>query len=232
MKDITIAIDGYSSCGKSTFAKAIAKRLGYTFIDSGAMYRCVTLYALRNNLINADGSVQREALVAQLPLINIRLLYNTQSEKNDVFLNEENVENEIRLARVSDNVSRIAEIGEVRQRMVALQQEMGRGKAIVMDGRDIGTVVFPSAELKIFMTALPEVRARRRYEELLGKGVKTTLEEVEKNIRQRDSIDENRDVSPLRRAHDAVLLDNSSMSVEEQMTWVMQLIENCRRDNA
>jgi cytidylate kinase len=229
MKDIIIAIDGYSSCGKSTFAKAIARQLGYTFIDSGAMYRCITLYALRNGMINADGSIQREKLIAALPLINIRLLYNDKAERNDVFLNEENVENEIRLSRVSDNVSRVAEIGEVRKRMVALQQEMGKNKAIVMDGRDIGTVVFPNAELKIFMTASPEVRAQRRYQELLGKGVQATLEEVEKNICQRDYIDENRDVSPLRRASNAVLLDNSNMSVDEQMRWVMDLIAERRR---
>ena len=229
MKDIIIAIDGYSSCGKSTFAKAIAKQLGYTFIDSGAMYRCVTLYALRNGMINAAGNVQREALTAALPLISITLRYNANAERNDVFLNGENVENEIRLSRVSGNVSRVAEIGEVRKRMVALQQEMGRNKAIVMDGRDIGTVVFPNAELKIFMTASPEVRAQRRYQELMGKGVQASLEEVEKSIRQRDSIDENRDVSPLRRASDAVLLDNSSMSVDEQMRWVMDLIAERRR---
>ncbi len=229
MKDIIIAIDGYSSCGKSTFAKAIAKLLGYTFIDSGAMYRCVTLYAVRNGMINADGSVKKEQLIAALPLINIRLLYNTKIEKNDVFLNEENVEDEIRLARVSDNVSRVAEIGEVRERMVALQQEMGKNKAIIMDGRDIGTVVFPNAELKIFMTASPEVRAERRYQELLGKGVQTTLMDVERNIRQRDHIDENRDVSPLRRANNAVLLDNSHMTVEEQMKWVMDLIAERRK---
>ena len=229
MKDIIIAIDGYSSCGKSTFAKAIAKQLGYTFIDSGAMYRCVTLYALRNSMINANGDVQRETLIAALPLISIKLLYNANAERNDVFLNGENVENEIRLSRVSGNVSRVAEIGEVRARMVALQQEMGRNKAIVMDGRDIGTVVFPNAELKIFMTASPEVRAQRRYQELMGKGVQAALEEVEKSIRQRDSIDENRDVSPLRRASDAVLLDNSRMSVDEQMRWVMDLIAERRR---
>ncbi|MDR3365401.1 MAG: (d)CMP kinase [Prevotellaceae bacterium] len=225
MKDIIIAIDGYSSCGKSTFARAIAERLGYTFIDSGAMYRAVTLYALRHRMVNADGSVDRDDLAAALPLISIRLLRSAQGGgQNSVFLNDEDVTEEIRLVGVSDNVSYVSELAEVRKHLVAQQREMGRNKAVVMDGRDIGTVVFPNAELKIFMTASPEIRAQRRYRELTEKGVNVSLQEVESNIRQRDAIDENRMVSPLRKAKDAVLLDNSHISVDEQMEWVMKLI--------
>ncbi|MDR3189104.1 MAG: (d)CMP kinase [Prevotellaceae bacterium] len=224
MKDIIIAIDGYSSCGKSTFAKAIAEKLGYTFIDTGAMYRAVTLYALRHQLIRADGSVDEKGLTAALPSISIRLLRSAQSGGNSVFLNGEDVSEEIRLAGVSDSVSRVSELAPVREHLVAQQRAMGQRRAVVMDGRDIGTVVFPHAELKIFMTASPEVRAQRRYRELRAKGVETSLQEVESNIRQRDAIDENRAVSPLRKANDAVLLDNSCMSVEEQMAWVMKLI--------
>ncbi|MDR1342433.1 MAG: (d)CMP kinase [Prevotellaceae bacterium] len=224
MKNIIIAIDGYSSCGKSTFAKAIAAKLGYTFIDSGAMYRAATLYAMRRQQINADGSVKKEELTAALPLIDIKLLRSEQRGENSVFLNGEDVTEEIRLAGVSNNVSRVSELAPVREHMVALQRAMGQGKAIVMDGRDIGTVVFPHAELKIFMTALPEIRAQRRYRELVAKGVKTSLGEVERNIRQRDAIDENRAVSPLRKADDALLLDNSHMSVDEQVEWALKLV--------
>ncbi|MDR2813527.1 MAG: (d)CMP kinase [Prevotellaceae bacterium] len=224
MKDIIIAIDGYSSCGKSTFAKAIAEKLGYTFIDTGAMYRAVTLYAMRHNLISGEGSVNREALTAALPLISIRLLRNAQGGGNNVFLNGEDVTEEIRLAGVSDNVSRVSELAPVREHLVAQQRAMGQSKAVVMDGRDIGTVVFPNAELKIFMTASPEIRAQRRYRELVEKGVKTSLQEVENNIRQRDAIDENRAVSPLRKADNAALLDNSNMSVAEQMEWALKLV--------
>jgi cytidylate kinase len=228
MKDIIIAIDGYSACGKSTFAKAISAKLGYTFIDSGAMYRAVTLYALRNNLINEDGAVKIDELIEHLPNINVRQAYNKESGKNETFLNNENVEDEIRLNKVSDSVSRISEIAEVRERMVALQQVMGKMKSIVMDGRDIGTTVFPDAELKIFMTADTKVRALRRYNELLGKGVSTTLEEVEKNLKERDYIDENRVVSPLRRAADALILDNSNLTLEQEMEWVVGIIEERR----
>jgi cytidylate kinase len=228
MKDIIIAIDGYSSCGKSTFAKAIAEKLGYTFIDTGAMYRAVTLYALRHHRTGAGGSVDGEALTAVLPLISIRLLRNARSGENSVFLNGEDVTEAIRLADVSDSVSRVSELAAVREHLVAQQRAMGQRKAVVMDGRDIGTVVFPHAELKIFMTASPEIRAQRRYRELVAKGVKTSPEEVENNIRQRDAVDERRAVSPLRKADDAVLLDNSCMSVEEQMEWVMKLIASIR----
>ncbi|MDR3328866.1 MAG: (d)CMP kinase [Prevotellaceae bacterium] len=224
MKDIIIAIDGYSSCGKSTFAKAIAAALGYTFIDSGAMYRAVTLYALRHGLVAGDGRVLERQLVATLPRIDIRLAYSPERGASDVFLNGENVSEELRLTPVAGHVSRVSELAEVRRRMVAMQQEMGRRKAIVMDGRDIGTVVFPQAELKIFMTAAPEIRAMRRYQELLAKGASATLEEIERSVRQRDETDENRAVSPLRKAPDAVLLDNSHLSVGEQLAWVMQRI--------
>lgn len=228
MKDITIAIDGYSSCGKSTFAKAIAEKLGYTFIDTGAMYRAVTLYALRQRLISGAGVVNGDGLRAALPLISIRLLRDAQGGGNTVFLNGEDVTEEIRLSAVSDNVSRVSELAPVRAHLVAQQRAMGQQKAVVMDGRDIGTVVFPCAELKIFMTALPEIRAQRRYLELSAKGVQTSPEEVERSIRQRDAIDENRAVSPLRKADDAVLLDNSYMSVEEQMEWVLKLATSIR----
>jgi cytidylate kinase len=224
MKKIIIAIDGYSSCGKSTFAKAIAAKLGYTFIDSGAMYRAVTLFAIRNGLVNADGSIKKQELIAALPQINIRLSHSTQTNKSEVFLNGENVEKEIRLGEVSSNVSRVSEIGKVRERMVALQQEMGMQKAIVMDGRDIGTVVFPQAELKIFMTADPTVRAQRRYKELTDKGEMVNLADIEKNIRERDYIDENRTESPLRKAADAIVLNNSNLTVAQQMQWAMELI--------
>ncbi|MDR1416508.1 MAG: (d)CMP kinase [Prevotellaceae bacterium] len=222
--NIIIAIDGYSSCGKSTFTKAIAAKLGYTFIDTGAMYRAATLYAMRHHLINADGSVKKEELSAALPLVNIKLVRSAQSGENSVLLNGEDVTEEIRLAGVSDNVSRVSELAPVRELMVAQQRAMGQDKAIVMDGRDIGTVVFPHAELKIFMTASPEIRAQRRYKELVAKGVETSLSEVERNIRQRDAIDENRAVSPLRKADDAVLLDNSYMSIDEQVEWALKLI--------
>ncbi|MDR0711040.1 MAG: (d)CMP kinase [Prevotellaceae bacterium] len=228
MRDIIIAIDGYSSCGKSTFAKAIAKQLGYTFIDTGAMYRAVTLYAMRHRLIAADGSVKQEELTAALPRIGISLVRNAQSGENSVFLNGEDVSEEIRLPGVSDNVSRVSELASVREYLVAQQRAMGQNKAVVMDGRDIGTVVFPHAELKIFMTASPEIRAQRRYRELLAKGAKASLNEVENNIRQRDAIDENRAVSPLRKAGDAVLLDNSHMTVAEQMEWALRLITSIR----
>ncbi|MGL4908852.1 MAG: (d)CMP kinase [Bacteroidales bacterium] len=223
-QDIIIAIDGYSACGKSTFAKAIAKRLGYRFIDTGAMYRSVTLYALEHQIIRPDDSIDKEALIMALPKINIQLNYNKKTERTETFLNKKNVEEEIRLALVSKYVSRIAEIAEVRKRMVALQQEMGKSKCIVMDGRDIGTAVFPNADLKIFMTANSEIRTQRRYDEMLKKGKKISFEEIRKNLQERDHIDENRSNSPLSKAKDAFLLDNSNMSLEQQMEWIMNLI--------
>lgn len=219
-RKVVIAVDGYSSCGKSTFAKAIAKRLGYAYIDSGAMYRATTLYGLQNGMFDANGALSAPKLIAALPLINITFCFNGEKQRNETFLNGVCVEDEIRTIAVADKVSRVAEIGEVREQMVRLQQQMGKEKGIVMDGRDIGTVVFPDAEFKIFMTADPLIRAQRRYDELKAKGEVVDINEVEANIRQRDHIDENREVSPLRKASDAYILDNSHMTVEEQMGWV------------
>ncbi|WP_320054544.1 (d)CMP kinase [uncultured Acetobacteroides sp.] len=219
-RKVVIAVDGYSSCGKSTFAKAIAKRLGYAYIDSGAMYRATTLYGLQNGMFDANGVLNAQKLIAALPLINITFRFNGEKQRNETFLNGVCVEDEIRTIAVADKVSHVAEIGEVREQMVLLQQQMGKEKGIVMDGRDIGTVVFPDAEFKIFMTADPAIRAQRRYDELKAKGEEVDINEVEENIRKRDYIDENREVSPLRRANDAHILDNSHMTVEEQMVWV------------
>ena len=220
MKKIIIAIDGYSSGGKSTFAKAVAAKLGYIFIDTGAMYRAVTLYAMRQGI--AD---DRAAITAALPGIRIDFRFNPQTGRSDVYLNGENVETEIRRIDVSNRVSSVSSIPEVRAKLVAMQQEMGRAKGVVMDGRDIGTVVFPDAELKIFMTADSRVRAERRYKELTAKGETVSMEEIERNIRERDRQDETRGVSPLRRAADAVLLDNSRMTVEQQMEWIDEQLE-------
>lgn len=219
-KKIIIAIDGYSSCGKSTFAKALAARLGYIFIDTGAMYRAVTLYAMREGIADRP-----QAVVDALPKIEIAFRFNPESERSEVYLNGENVEREIRRIDVSNRVSTISSIPEVRVKLVALQQAMGEARGVVMDGRDIGTVVFPNAELKIFMTADPRVRAERRYKELLAKGEEVSLADIEKNVRERDRQDETRAVSPLRRAEDAVVLDNSHMTVEEQMEWVDGLLK-------
>jgi len=221
---IIIAIDGHSSCGKSTIAKALAAKLGYIFIDSGAMYRAVTLFALRHNLI-VDGEVKREELIAALPQIKIEFRYNTEVKKSDVFLNGENVEEEIRQLPVSQNVSPVATIAEVRAAMVRLQKELGKNKGIVMDGRDIGTVVFPEAELKFFVTASAEIRARRRFDELIAKGENISYPEILKNVEERDRIDSTRKASPLRKADDALVLDNSNMSREEQMEWVTERVE-------
>jgi len=223
-KKLIIAIDGYSSCGKSTFAKAIAKDLNYIFIDSGAMYRAVTLYCMRREFIG-NGKLNVEAIIRELKDIHIEFVYNPDIAEYETFLNSENVENEIRGIEVSAYVSRISQIQEVRSRMVELQRQIGVFKGIVMDGRDIGTIVFPDADLKIFMTASVEIRAKRRYDELINKGVNVDFEEIRENIIARDITDENRDISPLRRADDAIVLDNSRMTVEEQMMWVHQIIE-------
>ena len=214
-KKIIIAIDGYSSCGKSTFAKAVAAKLGYIFIDTGAMYRAVTLFAMRNGLTDDP-----EALAERLPEVRIDFRFDPETGHSDVYLNDENVETEIRRIDVSNRVSGVSSIPAVRAKLVAMQQEMGRRKGVVMDGRDIGTMVFPEAELKIFMTADPRVRAERRYKELIAKGEEVSLAEIERNIRERDHQDETRAVSPLRRAADAVVLDNSGLTVEEQMRWI------------
>jgi cytidylate kinase len=223
-KKLIIAIDGYSSCGKSTFAKAIAKELKYIYIDSGAMYRTVTLYCLRKGLKTRDG-IDVNGIIPALKEININFIYNSDKDEYETFLNSENVEREIRGTEVSASVSRVSQIYEVRARMVELQRQIGVFKGIVMDGRDIGTVVFPDAEIKIFMTASVDIRAKRRYDELLSKGEKVSLDEIKRNIIARDIADENRDISPLRRAEDAVVLDNSRMSVKQQMEWVREIIE-------
>ena len=221
---IIIAIDGHSSCGKSTIAKALATKLGYIFIDSGAMYRAVTLFALRNNLI-VGGGVDREGLIKSLPDIRIEFRYNPITLKSDTYLNGENVEDEIRQLTVSQHVSPVATIAEVRAAMVRLQKGLGKNKGIVMDGRDIGTVVFPDAELKLFVTASAEIRAKRRFDELTAKGEQVLFAEILQNIQERDRIDSTREASPLLRANDALILDNSNMSREEQMEWVIKQVE-------
>jgi cytidylate kinase len=220
MKKITIAIDGHSSCGKSTMAKELARRVGYVYVDTGAMYRAVTLYALRHNLFAADGSIKTAELEAALPSISIdQRLVDGQTT---TFLNGENVEREIRTLEVSNHVSPIATLPFVRTALVAQQQRMGREGGIVMDGRDIGTTVFPKAELKIFVTASAEVRARRRYDELQQKGMPADYDDILKNVEERDYIDSHREVSPLRQAEDALLLDNSEMTIDEQNEWLME----------
>lgn len=214
MKKITIAIDGYSSTGKSTLAKRLAKALNYIYVDTGAMYRAVTLYALNQGFIGEEDNIQE--LIAHLPEMELKFVPNPDSGKSDMYLNGENVEEEIRAMRVSGQVSKVAAIGEVRTKLVEMQQQMGKDKGIVMDGRDIGTVVFPDAELKLFMTASPEIRATRRYKELLDKGEQVTFEEVLKNVQERDRIDSTRSISPLQKAKDAIEFDNSDMGLEEQ----------------
>ena len=222
-RKIVIAIDGFSSCGKSTFAKAIAAKMGYIFIDTGAMYRAVTLYALEHGAIRS-GIVDEEAVVRLLPEMTISFRFNPERGASDIYVNGDRVEGKIRTIEVSNCVSAVSAIAEVRQKLVAMQQEMGRKRGVVMDGRDIGTVVFPDAELKIFMTADPRVRAQRRYDELTAKGDAVSLEEIEQNVRDRDYQDMHRAISPLRQAEDAIVLDNSAMTVEEQMTWIMERI--------
>ena len=223
MKKITIAIDGHSSCGKSTMAKELARKVGYVYVDTGAMYRAVTLYALRNNFFAADGTVLEQPLSEAMSQIEIdqRLV----DGKTTTFLNGENVEREIRGLEVSNHVSPIAAIPFVRTALVAQQQKMGREGGIVMDGRDIGTTVFPNAELKIFVTASAEVRAQRRYDELQQKGMPADYTDILKNVQERDYIDSHRDVSPLRQADDALLLDNSHMTIEEQNKWLKEQFE-------
>ncbi len=223
-KKIIIAIDGYSSCGKSTVAKEIAKQLGYIFIDSGAMYRAITLDCLRAGRVT-NGIVDLAGLQEHLDQIRINFIFNPATLHNDICLNGENVELEIRQLEVAQNVSQVAAIGVVRRFLVAQQQEMGKSKGIVMDGRDIGTVVFPKAELKIFMTADPRIRAQRRYDEMVAKNEAVDFEEILSNITARDRFDENREESPLRRAEDAILLDNSHLTREEQFSWILEKVE-------
>lgn len=224
-KKIVIAVDGFSSCGKSTYAKAIARRLGYIFIDTGAMYRAVTLFALENGAIQS-GIVDEEAVVKLLDQISITFRFNAQRGASDIYVNGNLAEGKIRTIEVSNCVSQVSAISEVRHKLVAMQQEMGKDRGVVMDGRDIGTVVFPDAELKIFMTADPKVRAVRRYDELTAKGDHVTLEEIEENVRARDKADMSRAISPLRQAEDAIVLDNSHMTIEEQMTWFDEQVKN------
>ena len=245
MKKITIAIDGHSSCGKSTMAKDLAREVGYVYVDTGAMYRCVTLYALRNGLFReplsspegdtnapktneapsgavGEASIDVEGLRHLMSQIHISFKFNPETGRPDTYLNGELVENDIRTMEVSNHVSPIAAIDFVREAMVAQQQEMGRGGGVVMDGRDIGTVVFPHAELKVFVTASAEVRAQRRYDELKGKGMEADYADILKNVQERDYIDSHRAVSPLKQADDALLLDNSLMTIAEQKEWLLQ----------
>lgn len=221
MKKITIAIDGHSSCGKSTMAKDLAREVGYVYVDTGAMYRSVTLYALRNNLFNEDGSVKTNELEKQMSQINISFKINPKTGRPDTYLNGEYVEKEIRSLEVSSHVSPIAAIPFVRTAMVAQQQQMGKDKGVVMDGRDIGTTVFPDAELKIFVTASAQVRAQRRFDELKAKGMPADFKDILKNVEERDYIDSHRKVSPLRKADDALELDNSNMTIPEQKQWLL-----------
>ena len=221
MKKITIAIDGFSSCGKSTMAKMLAKEVGYIYVDTGAMYRAVTLFAMRNGMIAPNGDVNRDALKAKMDALHVEFKLNPQTGKAETYLNGENVEHEIRGMKVSAHVSAIAAIDFVRTALVAQQQRMGHNKGIVMDGRDIGTVVFPDAELKVFVTASAEVRAQRRFDELVGKGMKANYDEILHNVQERDYIDSHREVSPLRKAEDAIELDNGQLTIAEQLQWLM-----------
>jgi len=225
MPKITIAIDGYSSCGKSTLAKALAAKLGYAYVDSGAMYRSVTLYALRQGIIKDHGFIE-DQIVRILPEINLTFKFNPATRSSETFLNGENVEKELRHMVVSENVSKVSAIHDVRVKMIAIQRELGKNKGIVMDGRDIGTNVFPDAELKLFMTADPDIRTQRRYDEMLSKGQHPTFLEVKKNLLDRDHEDTHRKENPLTQAEDAIVLDNSDLSREQQVEYVMKLIND------
>lgn len=222
MNKITIAIDGYSSCGKSTMAKDLAREIGYIYIDSGAMYRAVTLYCIQQKLFDTDNQINVHQLQNDIDKIKISFQLDPQTQRPQTYLNGENVEKEIRTMEVSSRVSPVAALGFVREALVRQQQEMGKAKGIVMDGRDIGTTVFPDAELKIFVTASAEVRAQRRYDELTAKGENASFEEILANVKERDHIDETREVSPLRKADDALLLDNSHLTIEEQKQWLLE----------
>lgn len=224
MTRITIAIDGFSSCGKSTLAKALAQKLHYSYIDTGAMYRCVTLYALRHGFIDKKQNIQERKLITVLPLINVDFIFNTLKKTSETYLNGENVEHEIRSMEVSNSVSKVSAIHEVREKMVALQREMGKNKAVILDGRDIGTNVFPDAELKIFMTADDDIRARRRMDEYSAHGQFFTLDEVKHNLQKRDHADSHRKENPLSKAKDAIVLDNTDLTPEQQLDFVLKLI--------
>jgi len=227
-QNIIIALDGNSSCGKSTYAKRIAAEVGYAYIDSGAMYRSVTLAAMENGLFDLTDAPSEELIVELLESVELNLRFNPEKQRTEIFLNGRMVEDRIREMDVSGHVSYIAAISPVRTKMVEFQRLLGEGKGVVMDGRDIGTVVFPDAELKIFLTASPEVRAKRRYKELIEKGMDVELEGVRQNLEKRDRIDSTRDDSPLKQANDAIVLDNSDMTVEEQMDWFRELFKRIR----
>lgn len=224
MNKITIAIDGHSSCGKSTMAKNLAKEIGYIYIDTGAMYRAVTLYALQNGIITENG-IDAEALKAKMDQIMITFVLDPASGYPQTFLNGVCVEKDIRTMEVSRQVSHIAAMGFVREAMVSLQRLMGESKGVILDGRDIGTVVFPNAELKVFVTASAEIRAKRRYDELTAKGEVCDFDDILKNVKERDHIDSTRSISPLRKAEDAIVLDNSHMSITEQQEWLLERVK-------
>jgi cytidylate kinase len=222
MKKIVIAIDGFSSCGKSTMAKDLAREVGYIYVDTGAMYRAVTLFAMRNDVFDAEGNIDETRLKALLPDVKLTFQLNDETKLPEVCLNGENVERYIRTLEVSQHVSPIAALPFVREKLVEQQQAMGNEKGIVMDGRDIGTVVFPNAELKIFVTASAEIRAQRRFKELEAKGMPADFDEILQNVEQRDYIDTHRETSPLRQADDALVLDNSHLTIAEQKVWLME----------
>lgn len=228
-KKITIAIDGFSSCGKSTMAKDLAKEIGYIYVDTGAMYRSVTLYAMHHGMFGADNSIDTAALEKAMPQLKISFKLNAETGRPDTYLNGQLVEKDIRTMEVSSRVSPIAALPFVRKALVEQQQAMGKEKGIVMDGRDIGTVVFPDAELKVFVTASAEVRAQRRFNELKAKGMPADLQNILKNVQERDYIDSHREVSPLRKADDAVELDNSNMTIAEQKQWLRNIFEERTR---
>lgn len=222
MKKIVIAIDGYSSCGKSTMAKDLAREVGYIYVDTGAMYRAVTLFAMRNGVFDAEGNIDEARLKALLPDVKLTFKLNSETKLPEVCLNGECVERDIRTLEVSQHVSPIAALPFVREKLVEQQQAMGKEKGIVMDGRDIGTVVFPDAELKIFVTASAEIRAQRRFKELEAKGMPANFDEILQNVEQRDYIDTHRETSPLRQADDALVLDNSHLTIADQKVWLME----------
>lgn len=222
MKKIVIAIDGFSSCGKSTMAKDLAREVGYIYVDTGAMYRAVTLFAMRNDVFDAEGNIDETRLKALLPDVKLTFQLNNETKLPEVCLNGENAERYIRTLEVSQHVSPIAALPFVREKLVEQQQAMGNEKGIVMDGRDIGTVVFPNAELKIFVTASAEIRAQRRFKELEAKGMPADFDEILQNVEQRDYIDTHRETSPLRQADDALVLDNSHLTIAEQKVWLME----------
>lgn len=222
MKKIVIAIDGFSSCGKSTMAKDLAREVGYIYVDTGAMYRAVTLFAMRNDVFDTEGNIDETRLKALLPDVKLTFQLNDETKLPEVCLNGENVERYIRTLEVSQHVSPIAALPFVREKLVEQQQAMGNEKGIVMDGRDIGTVVFPNAELKIFVTASAEIRAQRRFKELETKGMPADFNEILQNVEQRDYIDTHRETSPLRQADDALVLDNSHLTIAEQKVWLME----------